>query len=251
MERDPDASPARGFPRTRHSAVAAAASDDPAERRRALETLVALYWRPVYVYLRLHWRAPVEEAEDLTQGFFVGVLEKDTFARFDRERARFRTFLRTCLDGFVSNERKAAGRFKRGGAERVLSLDFRSAEGDLERLEPPAPDGGGAEGLFRREWVRSLFGLALARLEQELCGSDREAAWRLFDRYDLQSQEPGPRPSYADLAAAEGLSVTQVTNRLASVRRRFRQIALEELRRTTADEDEFRAEARGLFGDAP
>src|SRR6266545_8142728 len=91
------------FPLTRRSVVRAAASADPETRRRAFEALVAAYWRPVYKYLRLEWSAPGEDAEDLTQGFFARALEKGFFDRFDPSRSRFRTYLRTCLDGFVAN----------------------------------------------------------------------------------------------------------------------------------------------------
>src|SRR5438128_11279475 len=57
-------------------------------RRRALSALATAYWRPVYGYLRLHWRKPHDEAADLTQDFFAHALEKDLLARFDPARAR-------------------------------------------------------------------------------------------------------------------------------------------------------------------
>src|SRR3954454_3846466 len=101
---------ARGFPPTRHSAVAAVRSGSPAERARALETLASVYWRPVYGYLRLRWRRPHEEAADLAQELFASVLEKDLFARFDPSRARLRTFLRACADGLVANHQRATSR---------------------------------------------------------------------------------------------------------------------------------------------
>ena len=105
----------RRFPETRHSLVRDAGDPDPAVRRRALEGLIASYWKPVYVCLRIHWGVSNEDAKDLTQGFFASLLESPTLARFDPARAKFRTYLRTCLDGYVSNERKAA---------RSLALDW-------------------------------------------------------------------------------------------------------------------------------
>src|SRR5258706_15713678 len=89
------------FPATRHSIVAAMRSPRADERRSAFDTLVTAYWKPVFKYMRLKWHAPPEDAADLTQGFFLRALEKDFFAGFDPSRARFRTYLRTCLDGFV------------------------------------------------------------------------------------------------------------------------------------------------------
>ena len=103
------------FPSTMWSVVQGAGSADPVERARSLETLAAAYWRPVYKTLRLGWRRSVEDAEDLTQGFFAKAAEKDFFARYEPERARFRTFLRTCLERYVGNELRDAARQKRGG----------------------------------------------------------------------------------------------------------------------------------------
>src|SRR3982074_1836972 len=103
------------FPVPRHSIVAAMRSVRPDERRSAFDTLVTAYWRPVFKYIRLKWRASPEDAADLTQGFFLRAFEKDFFAGFDPSKARFRTFLRTCLDGFVANARKADARLQAGG----------------------------------------------------------------------------------------------------------------------------------------
>ena len=87
----------------------------PDERRSAFDRLVTAYWKPVFKYVRLKWHATPEDAADLTQGFFLRAFEKDFFAGFDPSKARFRTYLRTCLDGFVANARKADARLKRGG----------------------------------------------------------------------------------------------------------------------------------------
>src|SRR3954467_12747682 len=104
---------ARGFPKTRHSALEALRSGDEQLRRRGLDVLAAAYWRPVYGYLRLHWRLGHEEAADLAQELFAQLLRKDLLARFDPQRARLRTFLRLCLDSLVAGERRSAARLKR------------------------------------------------------------------------------------------------------------------------------------------
>ncbi|HET9480243.1 MAG TPA: sigma-70 family RNA polymerase sigma factor, partial [Candidatus Polarisedimenticolia bacterium] len=113
-----------GFPTTHWSAVAGTRSEDPNERARSFGTLVAAYWKPVYKYIRVRWRKSDEDARDLTQEFFALAFEKRFFAPFDPARARFRTFLRTCLEGFLANQDKAARRLKRGGATTTLSLEF-------------------------------------------------------------------------------------------------------------------------------
>jgi RNA polymerase sigma factor (sigma-70 family) len=237
------------FPLTRRSVVRAAASADPETRRRAFEALVTAYWRPVYKYLRLKWSAPGEDAEDLTQGFFARALEKGFFDRFDPSRSRFRTYLRTCLDGFVANERKSARRLKRGGGAEHVSLDFAGAEAELGRQRPP--EGGDMGEYFHREWVRSLFGLAVEALRQRCAEAGKSVPFALFERYDLEGPDAPTRPSYAELARELGIPETQVTNHLAWARREFRRLVLEALAEATGSAEEFRAEARQLLGIDP
>ena len=94
-----------GFPTTRWSAVQGARSEDSAERDRSWEALVGAYWKPVYKYVRVRWHRTPEDAQDLTQEFFLRAMQKDFFSTYDPARARFRTFVRTCLDGYAANER--------------------------------------------------------------------------------------------------------------------------------------------------
>jgi RNA polymerase sigma factor (sigma-70 family) len=236
------------FPATRRSVILAVRSADAEARRSALETLAASYWRPVYKYLRVRWQAAPEDAQDLTQGFFAKALEKGFFEGYDPSRARFRTWLRTCVDGFVSHERQSARRLKRGGAATLLPLDFEDAEGELRQLE--LPDGLDMEEYFHREWVRHLFGLAVEALRRRCEQEGKRVHFALFERYDLEGPDAPAPPTYAELAAEFALPVTQVTNHLAWVRREFRRLVLDTLREITGSEEEFRAESRQLLGAA-
>ena len=104
MQKDTDiGGPGGRFPTTHGSAIVGVGSADSGERQRSFDTLVAAYWKPVYKYIRIRWHKSNEDAKDLTQGFFVQVMEKDYLRPYDPARARFRTFLRTCLEGFLSN----------------------------------------------------------------------------------------------------------------------------------------------------
>ncbi len=237
------------FPATRHSLLQAAGSGDARTRRDALETLAQGYWRPVYKYLRLRWRADDEDARDLTQGFFAALVERGLVQRYDPSKARFRTFVRLCLDGFVKNERKAARRLKRGGGSTTLALDFVGADGELRQLE--LPDDTDLDAWFHREWVRGLFVQAVEDLRARCQATGKLAALRLFERYDLDEPGPDGRPTYAQLALESALPVTQVTNFLNWARREFRAAVLARLRLLTASEEEFRAEARALLGVEP
>jgi DNA-directed RNA polymerase specialized sigma24 family protein len=236
----------RPFPATRHSLVAAVGSRDGEVRRAAFGSLAAVYWKPVYKYLRLRWHAEPADASDLTQSFFTAAFEKDLLARYDASRGRFRTYLRVCLDGFVANERKSAGRLKRGGGTVFVPLDFETAEGELVARPLAAPVD--LEQYFHREWVRSLFEQVVAELRQACADEGRGAAFAVFERYDLDAPASDERLRYADLARELGLSVTQVTNHLAAVRREFRRRLLERLRELTATDEEFRAEVVEILG---
>lgn len=246
---EPDGRPSDRFPPTRFSVVRAIASPDPEVRDRAFGTLVTAYWKPVYKYLRIKWRLADEDAEDATQAFFAQAFEKAFFERYDPDRARFRTFLRTCLDGFAQNQRKWAGREKRGGGARVLSLDFESAEGELRQHE--VADGLDMEEYFHREWVRHLFAVAVEALREGSARAGRTTAFALFERYDLEGPDAAPRLTYARLGEELGLPVTQVTNELAWARREFRRIVLATLREICGSDAEYRAEARALLGVDP
>ncbi len=204
---------------------------------------------PVYKYVRIKWNKPTEDARDLTQGFFLEAMEKNFFDRYDPSKARFRTFLRTCLDGFVANENKAASRIKRGGDATILSLDFDGAEDQLRFAARPAP--GAIDEYFEREWARSVFSLALEGFRAQMLNAGKETHLRLFERYVLDADDETPKTSYKALAAEFNLATTDVTNYLALARREFRRIVLEKLRELTATDEEFRREARALLGVDP
>ena len=231
------------FPPTRHSIVAAIRSGEGDQRQVAFDALAAAYWKPVFKYVRLKWHAAPAEAEDLTQAFFARAYEKDYFAPFDPSRARFRTFLRTCLDRFVANARKADARLKRGGGVTLVPIDVAEAERELQAQAPNAVDD--FDAYFHREWLRSLFAAAAARLRDDCAARGRPLRYTLFERYDL-APDPDDRPTYADLARDVGRTSADVTNELAAARREFRRLVLELLRQQCATEEEFEAESRAL-----
>ena len=238
----------RAFPPTRQSVVAATRGDDADARRAAFEVLIALYWRSVYSHLRMKWRAQPADAEDLAQEFFARAMARGFFDDYDPARARFRTFLRTCLDRFVANARRGERRLKRGGGAKALSLDFAGAERDLAAATMDAAPESDGDAWFDREWVRSLFADAVEALRAECAGTPREIRFRVFERHDLAPGDGTPRPGYWALGEELGLPVTQVTNHLAWARRELRRLVLDRLRSLSGSDAEFRAEAEDLFG---
>ena len=208
---------------------------------------MAAYWKPVFKYVRLKWHASPEDAADLTQGFFLRAFEKDFFAGFDPSRARFRTYLRTCLDGFVANARKADARLKRGGGVTLIPIDFGEAERELRHQAANAVDD--FDAYFHREWLRSLFAAARGRgCATRAPRAAAPIALRASSSSTTCAGEDGDRPTYAELARRLGLSTTDVTNELAAARREFRRLVLEALREQCATDEEFEAESRALTG---
>jgi len=155
-------------------------------------------------------------------------------------------FLRTCLDGFIANEEKAANRIKRGGGVKTFSLDFEAVENELQILQ--INDEESADDYFDKEWQRSLFALSVEELKKQCHGSGKSIHFEIFLRYDLNESASSAKLSYEDLAAEFNIPTTQVTNYLAYARRELRGILLDKLKELTISEDEFQSEARALLG---
>jgi RNA polymerase sigma factor (sigma-70 family) len=242
--------PADKFPATRWSVIEAARSGDPNEKERALETLFAAYWKPIYKYVRVRWTRSAEDAQDLTQGFFTTLLERELLGQYDPTKGRLRTFLRVCIDSFVMNQGKAAQRQKRGGNVLHVSLDFEAAEDELRARGramhgDALPSRDSIDQFFEKEWIRSLFSLAVEDLRKLCENRRRETTFRLFEEYDLDGEQD---ISYGRLAQKHGIPVTDVTNALAWARREFRRIVLDRLREICGSYDEFQREVVAVFG---
>lgn len=160
MTSDAEPSP-RQFHATRWSLVMQARGQG-AEARRALEDLCAAYWFPLYAWCRRFGLAAAD-AEDMVQGFFVKVLEKDLFAAADAARGKLRTFLLTALQRHVRDEQGKATALRRGGGD-VVSFDGNDAESWYagERIE-----GESAEHMYDRQWALTVLDQAIRRLEEE------------------------------------------------------------------------------------
>lgn len=234
-----------GFPPTRLSVVERTRSRDDETRRVAIGTLIEAYWKPAYKYLRVKWSLDPDQAADLTQEFFTSTLEKEVVEKYDPAKARFRTYLRMCLDGFASNARKAERRLKRGGGVSLVPLDFETAEGEMVSHEPAV--GADVDELFYREWVRALLERSVADLKRHAEELGRPEMFEVFTRYDLVD-DGDVRPTYTALAAALNLTTATVTNHLAAMRRQFRTIVLERLRDLTSSDEEWESEAARLLG---
>jgi len=202
--------------------------------------LCRLYWYPLYAYLRRRGHAP-PEAEDLTQGFFACLLERDALAAADPQRGRFRSFLLTSLKHFVADQRDRDRAQKRGGGQKIMSLDVRGAEGRY-CLEPA--DNLTAEKLFERRWAQTMLELVLGDLRRQYARDGRQ---RTFERLKGFLRGKAARGSYGQVAAE--LDVTEAAVRVAvhRLRRRYRELLREHIAQTVASPEDVEDEIRHLF----
>ena len=237
-----------GFPGTRWSLVARLVESDSRAgsrtRRDALEELISSYWRPVYRALRVRYRKRPEEAEDLTQAFFLELIEKRRLEQFvaDPDAGRFRGLLGSLLDRFVSSANRDARRLKRGGDRKHIPLDPALVASIESRIaqEPP-------EDPFDQEWRATVIDQALADLANEARSPLAQRRLEVFLAYEVEPLD-GERPTYAELARRLDLKPHDVKNDLVAARRRFAELILDRIREESRDDAEARDELRQLFG---
>lgn len=215
---------------------------NPTDNRDAFEHLCRRYWKPVYRYVRLTWAKSNEDAKDLTQAFFLWLLEGDALTKYAPERGSFRRYLRILLGGFVGHEHEALQRLKRGGGRRILPLDDPELVGDL-----PAPSAQAEpEKVFDRTWMAEVLTLAVQRVRERLLSGGREKQLRVYEEYEMSPQEK--RPTYGEVADRLGIKESDVRNYLFEVREMVRSEIRAELMDTTTDEQGLRDEWNELLG---
>jgi RNA polymerase sigma-70 factor (ECF subfamily) len=229
------------FATTHWSVVARAGRADTPRAREALGKLCETYWFPLYAYVRRRGYAP-PDAEDLTQGFFVRLLERHWVADADPQKGRFRTFLLSALNHFLADEWDKARARKRGGGAPLLPLEFDSAEA---RYAHEPADNVTPEEHFERRWATTLLEAVLLRLRQEY---ERGGKAELFAAlHPCLVGERAAQP-YAALAAGLGCSESAVKSAVHRLRLRYRQLLREEIAQTVAGPEEVEGEMRYLFG---
>ena len=215
-----------------------AGQSDAAKTREALETLFRAYWYPLFAHLRSRGVSR-PEAEDLLQGFFVHLVERQTLARADRLKGAFRSFLLGCLRNFLANHREQAAATKRGGGVAFIPLDFDAAESALQQHGPdPAAD---TERDFDRRWAWMLMQRALAQLEADY--RSRPEVYAQLKGF-LTNPEDGSR---AQVAQALGMSDGAIKVAIHRLRGRFRELLRAEIARTVSAPHEIDDELRHLL----
>jgi RNA polymerase sigma factor (sigma-70 family) len=197
------------------------------------------YWYPLYAYVRRRGRAR-HEAEDLTQGFFVALLERGRLRSLDQAGGRFRSFLLKALQNYLANEWDWASARKRGGANRPIALEEVDAESRFladESVTLP-------EAAFERNWAFAVIEHAMQRLEQELCAAGKQRLLGALKPH-LQGDRNG-RP-YAEIGRELGLSEGAVKVAAHRLRHRYGELLRAEIARTVGDDADVAEELRHLI----
>jgi RNA polymerase sigma factor (sigma-70 family) len=228
---------ARLFATTHWTVVRAAGDRNGPE---ALEKLCRTYWYPLYAYVRQSG-LDAEDAQDLTQEFFLRLLRKNYPAQADPGKGKFRSFLLLTLRHFLADEYDRARTRKRGGGQLVLSLSEEAAE---EQYCLELPSDASPEQLFERRWARKILEQAVARLRSENQAPGRAEAYSVLRAFEPGEQCP---PSYAEAASRLGISESAVKSMVYRLRQRHRELVRDEIAQTVSTEAEIEEELRHLI----
>lgn len=226
---------------TTHWSVVLSAQDSQSPRsREALEFLCRSYWYSLYSYARRTGHSP-PDAEDLTQGFFARLLEKDYLKAAARDKARFRTFLLVAFKRYLANEWDRQHTQKRGGFAPVVPIDQGWAESRFtaEPAHNLSPDL-----LFDRQWAMTLLERTMTQLQQEYAASGRG---QLFERLRGSVAKDESALPYAEIAGRLNLTEAAVKMAVRRLRHRYREILQHEIAQTVSTPEEIEEEIRHLF----
>ena len=226
---------------TTHWSVVLAASDPRSEQsRKALESLCAAYWFPLYAYVRRRGHSPAD-AEDLTQEFFLHSLEHNWVAKAERQKGRFRSFLLMAMSRFLANEWHKARTLKRGA--QVRFVPWPAAEAETRYLQEPA-DATTPEEAFEKQWALTTLDEVLQSLRTEYERGGKGALFEALKPCLVGSRETQP---YAELGAALNLSEGAVKVAVCRLRERYRRCLRTQVAQTVVTPADAEEELRHFF----
>jgi RNA polymerase sigma factor (sigma-70 family) len=239
------ASEARQWATTRWSLILSAAHSEDGEQkmREALEELCRTYWRPVFSFIWRHGYS-MEDAQDLTQDFFVKILEPGWLRHAEPDRGRFRSLLRKSLQNFLINATERTHTRKRGGEVKFVSWDDWMAEAPSQLpITTQAVDSLAPERLFDLRWAVTVVEHALRRLREEC---EMKGKRRLFHALSPHLTAERDEVSFAQLSAELGIAESAVIKQLHNLRQRYRSLLRDEVAHTVADPGDVEDEIRYL-----
>ena len=229
------------FHTTRWTLVMASAHDQSPAGQAALAALCNTYWYPLYAFARRRGHSPAD-AQDLTQGFFLHVLENRVLSQVDQLKGKFRSFLLACFQNYLSVQAQRAHRLKRGGNCQFVSLDLETAENRF-LLEPA--DYLTPEKIFEARCALTLLEDSMAILRNEYVAQGKESVFDTLKAF-VGIGESMPEPSYEEAAKALNIGVGTVKTLIHRLRRQYLTVVREEVARTVSNPAEIEREIRTL-----
>jgi len=216
---------------------------EPQIAEAALAELCRGYWAPLYAFVRSRGHT-VHDAQDLTQSFFAYLLEHKVYARANRQKGRFRSFLLASLKNFLADAADRERTLKRGGAHVFLPLHEEQAK-EAESLFQTHSGMSNEDRLFDRSWAEALVATALERLSADYKREDKE---QLFKELRIFiSGGADPVPTYAELTDRLGITKSTLRSHVTRLRARYREALRSEVRRTVDSEQQVDQELRELL----
>ena len=227
---------AEQFKSTHWSLVVAACGSDSPQSYEAMSRLCQTYWYVVYAFIRRRG-AEAEPAKDLTQEFFSRLLAKHYLRTADPERGRFRTFLMSCVDHFLSNERKRERTVKRGGNYTFVPLEESTAEAryQAEPFETMSPDR-----MLDRRWALTLLDLSLEQLKQEYVAAEKIGQFDALEECLSGAKEASS--SFAEIGLRLGMSPASARQAACRMRCRFGELLRRNVAKTVSSPSEVESE---------
>ena len=235
--------PGTWFQSTRWSQIRRARTVNDERRTACVNNLVQRYWKPVYCYLRRKGHSN-DQAKDLAQGFFCEIaLGRELFQQADESKGRFRTFLLTALDRYVTDLYRRESAKKRTPRDGLTPLDaFDIPDAAISQVSTSP------EQVFCHAWAASLLEQVLAQVQEEYCGTGRDAYWQAFyARIVAPTLENSDAPSLGALCRECGIDTEKkASNMIITVKRRFATVLRTHLRQHVGSDAEVEEEFREL-----
>jgi RNA polymerase sigma-70 factor (ECF subfamily) len=209
----------------------------------ALRQLCQTYWRPIFAFVCRHGYS-VPDAQDLTQDFFVMLLEGHLLQRADPNRGRFRSLLLKALKNFLNDARDKRLARKRGGDVKFIRWDEWMAEVPSQlSISAAESSGWSPEKVFDVRWAATIVEHALSRLGEEC---ERKGRRRLFDVLSSCLAAEREDVSYAGFSKTLGIPEPAVKRLVHQLRKRYRALLREEVTETVEKPDQVEDELRYL-----
>ena len=209
----------------------------------ALAELCRLYWYPLYAFVRYQGHAP-HDAQDLTQSFFLHLLDHKALSHVNPLKGKFRSFLVASVQNFLSDEADRAGRKKRGGDREFVRIDAESAE-ERYRFEPV--DYLTAETIFDARWAMTVLEEAMKRLRRQNAAEEKTSTLEILEPF-LDPINNRELPSYDQVAIELHVSLSAVKTLIHRLRKQYTGLLREEVGRTVSDPGEIDDEIHALCG---